>query len=252
MPKSLPSLHSSKFPNHAVNHDIRLCFLKPLFCLRKLLRLSTVSYPQTLWWLCFASDQSLPGLILEFSEKEKLLAPAVRNPSQSTLASHQLSCSEKSTHRTLCSKHVFCQEDPVCPVCVFIFWFKNMMCGNLATKFLVQVIFPASLATHFAHFGFMETDKFLSKPQVFWTDRDVCRSSLGGHLREHFHQSRLAVVRELAIHRTLLKPVPREVLRAPCVCLSFLENHAVWEPNKLNFWLKPHLPNQKSSLFYSP
>ena len=56
--------------------------LKPLFCLRILLRFYIVSYWQALWWLCFASDWSLPGVILEFSGREKLLAPPVRNASQ--------------------------------------------------------------------------------------------------------------------------------------------------------------------------
>ena len=95
------------------------------FCLRKLIFYS-VRYQETPWWLGFASDRSLPGLILQFSQREKLLAPPVRNKSQSTFALHQLSCSEKSNYApNSLLKAVFSQEDPVCPVCVFTFWFGN-------------------------------------------------------------------------------------------------------------------------------
>ena len=94
----MPRLCLYILPNHAVNWEIRACWLKPLLCLRKLLRFYSVSYQQTLWWLCFVSDASLPALILEFSEREKLLAPPVRNSSQSTFAPHQLSCSERSNY----------------------------------------------------------------------------------------------------------------------------------------------------------
>ena len=70
----MPRLCLSFLPNHAVNQEIKTCFLKPVFCLRKV-RFYSVSYCQTLWWLGFASDQSLLGLILEFSQRKKLLAP---------------------------------------------------------------------------------------------------------------------------------------------------------------------------------
>ena len=116
-------------PNHTVNWEIRACWLKPLLCLRKLLRFYSVSYQQTLWWLCFVSDWSLPDLILEFSEREKLLAPPMRNSSQSTCVPQQLSSSDRSNYaQNSLLKAALSQEDPVCPVCVFTFWFGNMMC----------------------------------------------------------------------------------------------------------------------------
>lgn len=69
----MPRLCLYILPNHAVNQEIKTCFLKLLFCLRKV-RFYNVSYCQTLWWLGFASDRSLPGLFLEFSRRKKLLA----------------------------------------------------------------------------------------------------------------------------------------------------------------------------------
>ena len=121
----MPRLFLYIILNHAVNTETRACFLKSLFffffCLRKL-RFYSVSYQETPWWLFFASDQSLPGLILEFSQREKLLSPPMRNSSQSTFAGHQLSCSEKSNYApNSLLKAVFSQGDPVCPACVFTF-----------------------------------------------------------------------------------------------------------------------------------
>ena len=131
----MPILCLYILPNHAVNREIRACWIKPLLCLRKLLRFYSVSYQQTLWWLCFVSDASLPGLILEFSEREKLLASPVRNSSQSTFAPHQLSCSERSNYtQDSLLRAVLSQEDPVCPVCFFTFLFGNMMCLNLENQ----------------------------------------------------------------------------------------------------------------------
>lgn len=71
----MPRLCLYTRPNHAVNQEIKTCFLKPLFCLRKV-RFYSVSYCQTLWWLGFASDRSLPGLFL-FSKKEALAPPTM-------------------------------------------------------------------------------------------------------------------------------------------------------------------------------
>ena len=117
-----------------MNWEIRACWLKPLLCLRKLLRFYSVSYQQTLWWLCFVSDRSLPDLILEFSEREKLLAPPVRNSSQSTVAPHQLSCSDRSNYaQNSLLKAVLSQEDPVCHLCLYILN-GNMMCLNLENQ----------------------------------------------------------------------------------------------------------------------
>ena len=134
------SLHSSE---SSVNQKITACFLKPLFCLRKLLRFTLEVTKKLLgvfalllinqfqvWFLSFPKERSDLHLLWGIHLRAHLHLTS------------WVVVRELSLHRTLL-KEVFSQGDLACPVCVFTFWFGNVMCMNLQTKFLVQAVLPA-------------------------------------------------------------------------------------------------------------
>ena len=104
------------------------------------------------------------------------------------------------------------------PFCVFMF-FRNMLCVILEPQLWIKALFSAFeawlildwklLGKTFLPCVLFSSTSLLAKSCSFWKWKQaVCNSLLEGHLRVHFHLSRLGRLRVFSVHRTLcLKPV---------------------------------------------